>query len=57
VVFAAGIAAALWLPQLAKWLGLDVGQLVAIAFAIGGVGVAASVAFRPMGIRIMRWLG
>ena len=56
VAFVIGIAAAVWLPHLAKWLDLDTSQLVAIACAIGGVGVAAWVALRPLGDRVMRWL-
>ncbi len=51
-----GAAAATWLPELAKRLDLDVGQLVAMACSFGAVGYAAWLARRPLVGRITRWL-
>jgi len=54
VVF--GAAAATWLPELAKRLDLDMGQLVALACVVGAVAYAVWVARRPLVGRIMRWI-
>jgi hypothetical protein len=51
-----GAAAAVWLPEIAKRLDLDVGQLVAMACAAGAVGYAAWLVRRPLVGRITRWI-
>lgn len=53
---ALGAVAAVWLPQLAKRLDLDTGQLVALACAACAIGYAAWIARRPLTSRLSRWI-